>query len=875
MLNRMQENIIDGVCKFYFEDIENLENRGFANRSLLTLKALLSSEVLEEKEPDIQEAVAEIHNILSAEHPFLLLGLNRSNVAGANNSGTDRDVKDYLLAQINARIHSLETKKNTMEAAFGRLDAAEELFNLILTPKAREILLTEPILSKAKNSTTMATLEDLSNRVNKAAALIPVASAVNQLIDMEDKQYEAATRIIKTLKTGYTDKKATELFLKFIRENKNIARMVEMGEPALHSVIRRFAPRMSPERFINNHPEFREKLVSMDDDDFAKAVAALNDPNVALQYFVNKYPGLITELSQMDEAQQVNIKLALEDPRTNSFIERYPNKFILFADKNEEQIRRAIIALDNQEIVRLLNRNPDRITDFMDFTEPQLINIINAAQSKATFDLLYASPEEYLTIFSSMTEERLSSIQTILTLGKKSFDNYPEQLELILKMDDTQLTRIIPLLDTDSEIPSFTLLTRAIVEKNIEAVNALINGGADLNFIDKNICTPLTYAINTNNIEAVNVLVAGGVDLNFEDKIGRTPLTHAILEGNNEIVNALINGRADLNFIDKNGGIPLKIAILGRNNEVVNALIDGGADLNFEDEIGWTPLTNAMVQKDIEALNALIAGGADLNFIDKNGWTPLTNAMVQKNIEAVNALINGGADLNFIDKNGCTPLTYAINKNNIEALNALIVGRADLNFIDKKGDTPLIHAMVQKNIEALNALIVGRADLNFIDKNGWTPLTKAINTENIEAVNALVEAGAKLSLKDKPFYSSQVNEVITELFKEAINDNNVKSIDNLLKHYPEYKEKDLGRGRTLLSYAIVKEKPEIAAYMVEQGFMPQRTWTDIINKMSALDLDKTPDEVAKEVGGETKQRYFQRKLMDERKKGVDKIGPIL
>ncbi len=733
MLGGTQKNIIDSVCSFHFEDIENSEAWGFADRSLLALKTILSSEAIEE-ESDIKAAVDGIREILSAEHPFTLLGLHRNNVTGNNTSGTDADVREYIIAQINAKITSLETKKTAMATAFAHLGSAEELFSLKLTPKAREILLAEPILSKAKSSSIMAELASIVERVNKNTSLLPVTSAVALLIEMQGKQHEAATRIIKTFKTGYNDKKAAELFLTFISENKSIDRLADMKETSFNSIIKTFGARHSPDWFIKDHPEHRERLVSMDDSSFTKAVAALNDPDATLRDFIKKDPRQINIFGQIDEAQLGNIKLALKTPKVSVFIERHPDKITLFADKNAEQIEKAANALDDPNIARLLNRHPDSVTYIMNLNGEQLANVTKAIESEAIFTLLYKSPE-YLSTFASMTGSNLNSIQEILISGKLSFDNYSGQLELILKINDTQLGRIKTMLRKSSSDNS--LLNQAIIAQNMDVVDALIDAGVNLNLQDKNAFTPLTRAIEQKNIEAVNALIIAGANLNLLDNYGRTPLIYAIILEN------------------------------------------------------------------IEAVNALINAGADLNLIDKYRLTPLTSAIAQENIEALNALITARADLNLPNKNGFTPLEYAIDKKNIEAVNALIKAGANPNFIGKDGLTPLIGVILSENIEALNALITARADLNLPNKNGWTPLSIAILSEDNEIIKSLVKAGAKLSLEEKTRhadYQIKVDQVITELFKEAIKDNNIKSIGKLLKYYPEFKEKDLGEGITLSSY---------------------------------------------------------------------------
>jgi hypothetical protein len=90
------------------------------------------------------------------------------------------------------------------------------------------------------------------------------------------------------------------------------------------------------------------------------------------------------------------------------------------------------------------------------------------------------------------------------------------------------------------------------------------------------------------------------------------------------------------------------------------------------------------------------------------------------------------------------------------------------------------------------------------------------------------------------------------------------TIRTLTKNHEVLKDHYMDRGRTLLSYAVNKDKPEIAAYLIEEDFQPQRTLFDIVNQISALDLEKTREEIARGIGGKTLMIYNanqQRKIL--------------
>jgi ankyrin repeat protein len=84
--------------------------------------------------------------------------------------------------------------------------------------------------------------------------------------------------------------------------------------------------------------------------------------------------------------------------------------------------------------------------------------------------------------------------------------------------------------------------------------------------------TPLYQAIWGGDEEIVEALINGGADVNFQDNKGNTPLHQAIWGGNEEIVEALINGGADVNIVNNNGDSPLNSAIKTGNREIINLL---------------------------------------------------------------------------------------------------------------------------------------------------------------------------------------------------------------------------------------------------------------------------------------------------------------
>ena len=141
--------------------------------------------------------------------------------------------------------------------------------------------------------------------------------------------------------------------------------------------------------------------------------------------------------------------------------------------------------------------------------------------------------------------------------------------------------------------------------------------------------TPLYTACERGNLQVVNALIEGGADLNMttSDTNGFTPLYVSAEEGHFEVVALLLaaNANPDVASSDSYGFTPLYIACERGNVQVVNALIEGGANLNMgtQDDFQFTPLYTACERGNLQVVSLLIEGGADLNIgAADDGTTP-------------------------------------------------------------------------------------------------------------------------------------------------------------------------------------------------------------------------------------------------------------
>jgi ankyrin repeat protein len=75
--------------------------------------------------------------------------------------------------------------------------------------------------------------------------------------------------------------------------------------------------------------------------------------------------------------------------------------------------------------------------------------------------------------------------------------------------------------------PDYGMLHRAVVHCSVEAVQLLIQHGADVNLRDYRRATPLMLAANADRADMVSLLLATGADVNAKDEDGKNALRYA------------------------------------------------------------------------------------------------------------------------------------------------------------------------------------------------------------------------------------------------------------------------------------------------------------------------------------------------------------
>jgi ankyrin repeat protein len=139
-----------------------------------------------------------------------------------------------------------------------------------------------------------------------------------------------------------------------------------------------------------------------------------------------------------------------------------------------------------------------------------------------------------------------------------------------------------------------TPLHRAAYLGLTDKVRLLLKNKADVSRRAQRGETPLLYAARPEgHPETVQALIEGGADVNAADNFGITALQGAAMIGDVEVARVLVEKGADVNLQSLAGYTALHVAALSGKAEFVQFLLDKGANRELKDHDQLTPAERA------------------------------------------------------------------------------------------------------------------------------------------------------------------------------------------------------------------------------------------------------------------------------------------
>lgn len=232
------------------------------------------------------------------------------------------------------------------------------------------------------------------------------------------------------------------------------------------------------------------------------------------------------------------------------------------------------------------------------------------------------------------------------------------------------LSPFLLLLHARRQIALDRSLVGAVKKADAEAVERLLNDGAEANAQDKVVSSPSYWHVLVQMVKRKTQAANGDgptcLNLTMETFI-RGPYgwyAEPLDEANaKKIVSLLLSHGARVDAQGPLREYPLCVACRDLRWDTAELLVEHGANVNVKDETNNTPLLYAAFHNGHPTAMFLLQHGANPNVQAlADHWTPMMWAIVGHDTDLVKALIRYGADINFQVpglRGPKTPLSYA------------------------------------------------------------------------------------------------------------------------------------------------------------------------------------------------------------------------
>ena len=289
-------------------------------------------------------------------------------------------------------------------------------------------------------------------------------------------------------------------------------------------------------------------------------------------------------------------------------------------------------------------------------------------------------------------------------------------------------------------------ITNAARTGDLEAVQALIESGAEVNAATGDGMTPLHWAAQRGDVEMANALISAGADVGLGTRIGHYPPLHIASRGGyTAIARLLVDAGADVTLATTNtGATPLHLAAAsaGGGAELVRLLVTSGAEINARDaSAGLTPLMFAAAAGRVDAVRELMAQGADASVT--GAVTDVLNAGVRDR-QADQALQSALAEMRFSEGGGedWSPSPAQLQA----AIQAQREAAAGEYVVEDRSD------LIQDQVRRVNSqrlrVVQPRLPIRQVQvgkTGGLSALQLAAREGQFGAVEALLEGGAEVN----------------------------------------------------------------------------------------------------------------------------------
>ena len=276
-------------------------------------------------------------------------------------------------------------------------------------------------------------------------------------------------------------------------------------------------------------------------------------------------------------------------------------------------------------------------------------------------------------------------------------------------------------------------LVEAARSRDWDTVALLLQQDLDVDTPQADGATALHWTAHWNHLEALEALIDAGADVNAENDLGATPLWVACANRNTGIVQRLLAAGAN-----PDGGLHSGETLLMRctytgDPAAVGALLAHGADVDAaEPSRGQTALMWAAATRHPDVTRVLIEHGAAVG---------ARTATVRQFRGTGQRSTTSPAGAAHFDAGGFTPLLFAARHGDVDSARLLLDAGADANDTAADGNSALVLAAMSGQARLAELLLERGADPTAAGA-GYAALHAAVLRADPALVRALLASGA-------------------------------------------------------------------------------------------------------------------------------------
>ncbi|KAF2117146.1 hypothetical protein BDV96DRAFT_644579 [Lophiotrema nucula] len=186
--------------------------------------------------------------------------------------------------------------------------------------------------------------------------------------------------------------------------------------------------------------------------------------------------------------------------------------------------------------------------------------------------------------------------------------------------------------------------------------------------------TPLHWAVRLNDTDAIDVLLEAGADVNVVCREGTSILSYASTHGFVPICQKLLEHGADIHSRCLMGRNALYYALCSgpAKHELITFLLHSGANINNRDsESLMTCLMLSIQYQPFDITAILLKYGANIEEVDYSGNTAIFYSVIYNKPDTLHLLLDRGANPNHVNNTGGSLIHYATVYATIELMEIL------------------------------------------------------------------------------------------------------------------------------------------------------------------------------------------------------------